>query len=1401
MKTASAIYKMLRVVDTSWYEIRVVQGNNIYGLDRLKSVTMSPILTTGSGVSIGGANSTECRIKLIEESAYWPRMAQFTVEFRICASSGSTKSEWITAGTFYTDERSEDKYGNLSIVAFDGMMKADQSWTDKIPSADLPSTWPITAYDWASMIENANLAEFEDLTQLDDTVEFIGLDTTTSIRDVLKSIAAVHAGNWTMTADEKLRLVQFENVTEPGQGEAKRYSNLELSMVTFDSSPALSAVTGVHLETEAGTVVEAGTDTGYRVKSVCDFSSTTGVADLCLGKINQYVYKPFEAGNAYLDPIVEIGDSVKIDGIIYQIMSVDWKFSKDPVASVSAPYDQEVDHEYTVVSQDAKTYRKTVALVDQKMEDYVPWDEMSTAIEQNAESVVIAASGTYVTQSDYDETIAEIQSQLDGSIQTWSGNVVPTLNNSPAVDWNTPTLKAEHVGDTYFVNSDAGIPEAGNYYRFENNNGVYSWQLLTDSALTEALAQAAAAMAAAENAQDTASDAEGIARQKGRIFVVQPTPPYDVGDLWFNNTESVIKVCMTARESGNYVSTDWVKRDNYTDYNSLDAWLAQNSTTIQAIKNQVDQKAETYYQDTDPMIYWNGATIAGIAIAGINKATFDGDLILSHEGDLWYRTTDNTTWFFDGTRWVQQDVPDEVFDKIDGKAQVFVNTPYTPYAVGDLWFNGTDDDIKTCIRDRASGAYVASDWVKYNKYTDDSAFEEWTTEVYTADLEVTNRAISAKVQKDQSGTKTSFGWVLNETAHTWYSNNQEVMKVNRSGLTVKGNITATSGYIGSDASGFEITATAIRNGMTSLSDTTHNGVYIGTNGIALGAGKFTVTSSGAVTASNLSITGGSIKLGGTTSDPVFSVTSAGAVTAKNLALTGGSISIKNSSNQVMFAVSNAGAITAKSGNIGGFTLNATSLYNGKSSVSADTTSGVFVGTSGIALGNGTANHTFKVTSAGAMTVKYGMNSLSDTTNNGVYIGTDGIALGAGKFIVTNAGVVTAKDLRISGGQIEIRDANNTVAFSVSNRGAVTAKNLTLNGGSININDKFKVDSSGNLTAENGTFAGNVYAKNIKYNDGTYGSSTYGYFDGAGLKSGSVQGSGGSGTGQIKSYTLGDNDVYKYSTGSGYVGAFSSSSFNTDVQGGLYGGTAFNNAVKQSGGTYPSYFQAESIKASRSVTAMNDVYKDYGDGTYLSLTGHYHAISVDADGKVSIGQPQIDEPDPFDIADTKAFKDGVKAVTVKSFGYEQDEEQRTDYSLCYVTLAYNGDTTRTVGNLDNSEALGWAYNYGLGDAVDSFTIARVGVNDYTLIGNAWYIPVKATVYKTGGQTTTNITGTDTKNVNVNDVVNAAKSYGCNGKVTITSTSNDSAYVKIYDPEGTQVFGRWVSYNDDPWSFSN
>ena len=121
-----------------------------------------------------------------------------------------------------------------------------------------------------------------------------------------------------------------------------------------------------------------------------------------------------------------------------------------------------------------------------------------------------------------------------------------------------------------------------------------------------------------------------------------------------------------------------------------------------------------------------------------------------------------------------------------------------------------------------------------------------------AEFSIQATQIAAKVSQ-VGGTNSSFGWTLTDSAHTWYAGNTAVMKVNSSGLEVYGKVTATSGYIGNSSSGFEITATAIRNGMTSLNDTTHNGIYVGTGGIALGKGAFKVTSAGDVTARRLTV--------------------------------------------------------------------------------------------------------------------------------------------------------------------------------------------------------------------------------------------------------------------------------------------------------------------------------------------------------------------------------------------------------------------------------------------------------------------------------------------------------------------------------------------------------------------
>ena len=108
-----------------------------------------------------------------------------------------------------------------------------------------------------------------------------------------------------------------------------------------------------------------------------------------------------------------------------------------------------------------------------------------------------------------------------------------------------------------------------------------------------------------------------------------------------------------------------------------------------------------------------------------------------------------------------------------------------------------------------------------------------------------------------------------------------------------------------------------------MTDTAHSGVYVGTNGIRLGKGVFSVDNNGKVTASNLNITGGTITIKDGSGSEAFKVTSTGAVTAKNLTLNGGSINLGDG----VFKVTSAGAVTASNLSINGGSIKIGSNFN------------------------------------------------------------------------------------------------------------------------------------------------------------------------------------------------------------------------------------------------------------------------------------------------------------------------------------------------------------------------------------------------------------------------------------------------------------------------------------------
>ena len=411
MRQVSQTYKTLKQQAGSYFDVRVLLGNKTYTTADLVSIEIHPKLFGETGPQVGKACSSECDISLIESSSNWPRMAEFEVQVR--RTDGTTSSEWLSMGTYYTDERVMDEVsGVLSITAFDSMLSMERYWTDAVPEEYLPANWPITSKAWIDMLEDAGLIQVDSRSVIDDTVAIIGLNTPGTIRDVLKDIAAANGGNWVFTFDKKLRLIPFVNMnagtaaiagiavagiaivgtsewTPPENVDAE---SLGMNVERVESSPWLSAVTGVRLETDGGTTVTAGATNGYVLEGICNFSSTEGVAALCFNRTGGYVYKPFTATNALLDPAAEIGDIVIINGVSYQMMGIDWNISSMPTATLSAAYEEEVNHEYNYLDESAKNYRKSVSYTDSKAgelnEEIVA---AKTEIFQTAEAVGMVA--------------------------------------------------------------------------------------------------------------------------------------------------------------------------------------------------------------------------------------------------------------------------------------------------------------------------------------------------------------------------------------------------------------------------------------------------------------------------------------------------------------------------------------------------------------------------------------------------------------------------------------------------------------------------------------------------------------------------------------------------------------------------------------------------------------------------------------------------------------------------------------------------------------------------------------------------------------------------------------------------------------------------------------------------
>nr|UVN06517.1 MAG: endopeptidase tail [Bacteriophage sp.] len=206
------------------------------------------------------------------------------------------------------------------------------------------------------------------------------------------------------------------------------------------------------------------------------------------------------------------------------------------------------------------------------------------------------------------QTIIDLQNQIDGAIETWFYDGVPTLSNAPAIGWATDNDKKTHLGDLYYDN------KTGKAYRFAKDGSTYEWIIITDTELTKALKDSSQALKDAAAADKKANGAQATANTKRRIFGSQPVPPYDVNDMWVNATypndgstyKNEILKCSTAKAEGEkFDIADWKLASKYTD-----------DTKAEEAKKAAE-KAQEEIKTTQSNLNALGTTVTE------NKKTFD----------------------------------------------------------------------------------------------------------------------------------------------------------------------------------------------------------------------------------------------------------------------------------------------------------------------------------------------------------------------------------------------------------------------------------------------------------------------------------------------------------------------------------------------------------------------------------------------------------------------------------------------------------------------------------------------------------------------------------------------------------------------------------------------------------
>ena len=250
-------------------------------------------------------------------------------------------------------------------------------------------------------------------------------------------------------------------------------------VTTVDVSPKLDKYSRVTINIDENTQVSVGDDSGLTL----EFDNPFGNKDMAtrvLASLKNFRYSPYKASGAELDPAAEIGDAVETATSFGGIYTRSRSFGKLMKSDISAPCDEEIDHEFQYESPSERKFKRAVgdvrasieltntkiALEVQNRENAD--SDLASSITQTASSIISTVSSTITTKVGEETTRAEKAEKGLGDALSDVGDDVSAIKKSVS------TL--EQTSESISASVSTKLEYAGG----ENKHNSFSWTLTSD---------------------------------------------------------------------------------------------------------------------------------------------------------------------------------------------------------------------------------------------------------------------------------------------------------------------------------------------------------------------------------------------------------------------------------------------------------------------------------------------------------------------------------------------------------------------------------------------------------------------------------------------------------------------------------------------------------------------------------------------------------------------------------------------------------------------------------------------------------------------------------------------------------------------------------------------------------